>query len=94
MGCRHLQRGCYSGQRGSECSRRSGELFEPLVYSRVHWTGLDPAIRKENLCRNTISENVEGKQADLFEEIGIDLDETVGVEYKQLELLMPRKRRR
>ena len=51
-------------------------------------------LQKKETCRNTISENVDGKQADLFEEIGIDLDETVGVDYKQLELLMPRKRRR
>ena len=51
-------------------------------------------LQKKDARRNTISENVEGKQADLFEEIGIDLDETVGVDYKQLELLMPRKRRR
>jgi 26S proteasome regulatory subunit (ATPase 3-interacting protein) len=40
-----------------------------------------------------VSENVEGKQNDLFEEMGVDTDETVGVDYKSLEQLLPKKRR-
>jgi len=43
--------------------------------------------------RNAVSENVEGKQKDLFEEMGVDTDETVGVDQKSLEQLMPKKRR-
>lgn len=67
---------------------------DPCRVKKLPGLRLNHAVRKGTLRRNTISENVEGKQADLFEEIGIDLDETVGVDYKQLELLMPRKRRR
>lgn len=40
-----------------------------------------------------MSENVEGKQKDLFEEMGVDDDETVGVDYKTFEQLLPKKRR-
>lgn len=42
---------------------------------------------------NTMSENMEGKEKDLFEEMGIDTDETCGVDYKSLEHLLPKKRR-
>lgn len=48
---------------------------------------------KGRVCRNTISENVEGKEADLFEDIGVDLDEGLGVDYKDLEQLMPKRRK-
>ncbi len=84
---------CCSGQRGNACSKRFGKgqiLRQPCSPLCI---GL-PAGVKGHYRRNTISENVEGKQADLFEEIGIDLDETVGVDYKQFELLMPKKRKR
>ena len=43
--------------------------------------------------RNAVSENVEGKQKDLFEEMGVEDDETVGLDYKVLEQLLPKKRR-
>ena len=74
-------------QRDLVRARFFGSLAAPSVSG-------SPAGVKGPYCRNTISENVEGKQADLFEEIGIDLDETVGVDYKQFELLMPKKRKR
>jgi 26S proteasome regulatory subunit (ATPase 3-interacting protein) len=35
--------------------------------------------------RDTISEGMEGKQSDLFEEIGVDTDEAAGVTYAELE---------
>lgn len=41
-------------------------------------------------CRDTISEGLEGKQSDLFEEIGIDTDEAAGISYKELEVLLPK----
>jgi hypothetical protein len=37
------------------------------------------------VCRDTISEGIEGKQSDLFEEIGVDTDEAAGVTYAELE---------
>lgn len=40
-----------------------------------------------------MSENVEGKQNDIFEEMGVDSDEAVGVDYKSLEQLLPKRRR-
>lgn len=40
-------------------------------------------------CRDTISEGIEGKQADLFEEIGVDTDEAAGVTYSLFEKLVP-----
>ena len=40
-----------------------------------------------------MSENVEGKQKDLFEEMGVEDDEAVSVDYKSLEQLLPKKRR-
>lgn len=42
---------------------------------------------------DTISENLEGKQTDLFEEIGVETDESCGITYKELEVLIPKKRR-
>lgn len=41
------------------------------------------------ICRDTISEGIEGKQADLFEEIGVDTDEAAGVTYALFEKLIP-----
>lgn len=41
------------------------------------------------LCRDTISEGIDGKQADLFEEIGVDTDEAAGVNYSLFEKLIP-----
>lgn len=42
------------------------------------------------LCwnRDTIAEGIEGKQADLFEEIGVDTDEAAGITYQQMEQLL------
>lgn len=39
--------------------------------------------------RDTISEGVEGKQEEVFEEMGVETDEAVGVSLKDMELLMP-----
>ena len=36
---------------------------------------------------------MEGKQSDLFEEIGVEVDEGLAVDFKSLEQLMPKKRR-
>lgn len=43
-----------------------------------------------------MSEGIDGKTSDLFEEMGVDTDEAVGVglEYTRLELLLPSKRQR
>lgn len=48
------------------------------------------------MCRNTVSEGIDGKTTDLFEEMGVDTDEAVGVglEYTRLELLLPSKKQR
>lgn len=40
--------------------------------------------------RDTISEGLEGKQADLFEEMGVDSDEAAGVDYAQVADLLPK----
>jgi len=49
-----------------------------------------PALLLVVVCcfRDTISEGLEGKQADLFEEIGVDTDEAAGLTYSQLEQLL------
>lgn len=40
-----------------------------------------------------ISEGLDGKQSELFEEIGIETDEAVGADMGVAEQLMPKKRR-
>lgn len=42
---------------------------------------------------SAISEGLDGKQSDLFEEIGIETDEAVGADMGMAEQLMPKKRR-
>ena len=45
--------------------------------------------------RGTITESMEGKRdSELLEEMGVDTDEAVGVDYKTLEQLMPKRVRR
>jgi hypothetical protein len=45
--------------------------------------------------RDTISEGIEGKQADLFEEIGVDTDEASGCPtYQQLADLLSKNSKR
>lgn len=45
------------------------------------------------ICRDSVSENVDRKQTDLFEEIGVDTDEMTDVDYKSFERLLPKKTR-
>ena len=40
-----------------------------------------------------MSENMDGKQSDLFEEMGVDTDESVDVDLKAFEQLLPKKSR-
>ncbi|EFJ43662.1 hypothetical protein VOLCADRAFT_109964 [Volvox carteri f. nagariensis] len=42
---------------------------------------------------STISEGLDGKQKDLFEEIGIETDEAAGADMAEAERLLPKKRR-
>jgi hypothetical protein len=49
-------------------------------------------------CRDTVAEGIEGKQADLFEEIGVDTDEAIaaaegGPTYNDLLALQSSNRR-
>jgi hypothetical protein len=39
--------------------------------------------------RDTISEGIDGKQSDLFEEMGVDSDEVAGVSLAELTALLP-----
>jgi 26S proteasome regulatory subunit, ATPase 3, interacting protein len=41
---------------------------------------------------DTISEGLEGKQSDLFEEMGVDTDEAAGLTYAQVEALLAPQR--
>lgn len=41
-----------------------------------------------------VSENMDGKQADLFEEIGVDSDETIGVVLSEFQQLLGKQARR
>ncbi|KIZ06400.1 hypothetical protein MNEG_1546 [Monoraphidium neglectum] len=43
---------------------------------------------------DTISEGLEGKQADLFEEIGVDTDEAAGVSFGEISQLLPNPNKR
>ncbi len=38
---------------------------------------------------DTVSESMDGKQADLFEEMGVDTDEAAGIALKDMEQLLP-----
>eukprot|EP00877_Chromochloris_zofingiensis_P007232 jgi/Chrzof1/2762/Cz11g28100.t1 len=42
---------------------------------------------------DAIAEGLDSKQADLFEDIGVETDEAAGITYKAVEVLMPKKRR-
>lgn len=43
---------------------------------------------------NSMAENIEGKEADLMEDMGVDTDEAAGLTYQDLEALIPKKRKR
>lgn len=43
--------------------------------------------------RSDVSESIDGKQRDLFEEMGVLTDEETGADLKRLEQLMPKRRR-
>lgn len=42
---------------------------------------------------DTLSESLDGKQSELFEEMGVETDESAGVSYKEVEALLPKRRR-
>jgi hypothetical protein len=72
-----------SAVRSSTSSYQSSSattIAEPCPLSPTH-----THTRAHN--RDTISEGIEGKQADLFEEIGVDTDEAAGMTFQQVELL-------
>jgi hypothetical protein len=57
-------------------------------------TAHSPFVLRLRLCRDTLSENLEGKTRDLFEEIGIENDEAAGCEYRGFEQLVQSCKRR
>ncbi|GLI71740.1 hypothetical protein VaNZ11_017054 [Volvox africanus] len=59
-------------------------------------TNLDWWRKRRAMFKNiwsSISEGLDGKQADLFEEIGIETDEVVGASMSDAERLLPKRRR-
>lgn len=85
-----------NGPSGKESSRISGKLSSPdeslICFHALFAVGKELLIELMH-DRNAISENVEDKQSDLFEEIGVELDEGLAADFKSLEQLLPKKRR-
>lgn len=46
------------------------------------------------MCREQVSENIEQNAQDLFEEMGVETDETAGASLAQVQQLMPKRARR
>ncbi|GLC39525.1 Homologous-pairing protein 2 [Pleodorina starrii] len=69
---------------------------ERAAVEKTLLTNLDWWRKRRGMFKNiwsAISEGLDGKQADLFEEIGIETDEAAGADMAEVERLMPKKRR-
>ncbi|PNH08274.1 Homologous-pairing protein 2 [Tetrabaena socialis] len=65
---------------------------EKLLQTNLEWWRKRRSMFKG--IWSTISENLDGKQSALFEEAGIETDETAGADLAEAERLIPKKQRR
>lgn len=65
---------------------------KPADHDHVRGSPLPLQQRLAAACRGSVSENVDRKKAEVFEEIGVEADDEE--EWKQLSEQMPNKRRR
>ena len=61
------------------------------IPSRIH---RQMGLTNSCLCRDQVSENIEQNAEDLFEEMGVETDETAGASLAQVQQLMPKRARR